>query len=61
MLPARDGVLAVRLTAPGGNSESVSARLFDIVADAVTPAADHPTALHLWSAALLRARARQDS
>ena len=38
VLPARDGVLAVRLTAPGGNSESVSARLFDVVADAVTPA-----------------------
>lgn len=38
VLPAGDGVLAVRLTAPGGNSEDVSAQLFDVVADAVTPA-----------------------
>ena len=38
VLPARDGVLAVRLTAPGGHSEATSARLFDVVADAVTPA-----------------------
>jgi hypothetical protein len=38
VLPARDGVLAVRLTAPGGNSEPVSAELFDIVADQVTRA-----------------------
>jgi hypothetical protein len=38
VLPASDSVLAVRLTAPGGNSESVSAQLFDVVADAVTPA-----------------------
>jgi hypothetical protein len=38
VLPARDGVLAVRLTAPGGNSEGLSAELFDVVADAVTPA-----------------------
>ena len=38
VLPARDGVLAVRLTAPGGHSETVSAELFDVVADAVTPA-----------------------
>jgi len=38
VLPAGDGVLAVRLMAPAGRSESVSARLFDVVADAVTPA-----------------------
>jgi len=38
VLPAGDGVLAVRLMAPAGHSESVSARLFDVVADAVTPA-----------------------
>jgi hypothetical protein len=38
VVPAGEGVLAVRLTAPGGNSESVSARLFDVVADAVSPA-----------------------
>ena len=38
VLPARDGVLAVRLTAPGGHSEGISAQLFDVVADAVTPA-----------------------
>jgi hypothetical protein len=38
VLPAGDGVLAVRLTAPGGHSESVSAELFDVVADAVAPA-----------------------
>jgi len=38
VLPAADGVLAVRLMAPAGHSESVSARLFDVVADAVTPA-----------------------
>jgi uncharacterized membrane protein len=37
MLPAGDGVLAVRLTAPGGSSEAVSARLFDAVASQVTP------------------------
>jgi hypothetical protein len=37
VLPAGDGVLAVRLTAPGGSSESVSARLFDVVASTVTP------------------------
>ena len=39
VVPVADGgVLAVRLTAPGGSSESVSARLFDVVADAVGPA-----------------------
>lgn len=38
VLPVDDGVLAVRLTAPGGRSESVSAGLFDVVADAVEPA-----------------------
>jgi hypothetical protein len=38
VLPAGDGVLAVRLMAPAGHSERVSARLFDVVADAVTPA-----------------------
>ena len=38
VLPARDGVLAVRLTAPGGHSEGISARLFAVVADTVTPA-----------------------
>ena len=38
VLPASDGVLAVRLMAPAGHSERVSARLFDVVADAVTPA-----------------------
>jgi hypothetical protein len=37
MLPAGDGVLAVRLEAPGGSSESVSARLFDAVASQVAP------------------------
>jgi eukaryotic-like serine/threonine-protein kinase len=37
VLPAGDGVLAVRLTAPGGSSEGVSARLFDAVANQVTP------------------------
>jgi hypothetical protein len=38
VVPAGDSVLAVRLTAPGGNSEGVSAQLFDTMADAVTPA-----------------------
>jgi hypothetical protein len=38
VVPVADGVLAVRLTAPGGSSESVSAQLFDVVADAVGPA-----------------------
>lgn len=38
IVPVADGVLAVRLTAPGGSSESVSAELFDVVADAVGPA-----------------------
>jgi eukaryotic-like serine/threonine-protein kinase len=38
LLPAGDGVLAVRLTAPGGSSEAVSAKLFDVVASKVTPA-----------------------
>jgi eukaryotic-like serine/threonine-protein kinase len=37
MVPTRDGVLAVRLTTPGGNSEDVSAELFDVVADTVAP------------------------
>jgi serine/threonine protein kinase len=37
VLPAREGVLAVRLTAPGGSSEGVSARLFDAVANQVAP------------------------
>jgi hypothetical protein len=37
VLPAGDGVLAVRLEAPGGNSERVSARLFDAVASQVSP------------------------
>ena len=37
MLPTGNGVLAVRLTAPGGNSEAVSARLFDVVANQVAP------------------------
>jgi hypothetical protein len=38
VLPAGDGVLAVELTAPGGSSEEVSARLFEVVASRVTPA-----------------------
>jgi eukaryotic-like serine/threonine-protein kinase len=38
MVPARDGVLAVRLTAPGGSSEDISADLFDVVADTVSAA-----------------------
>ena len=38
MVPARDGVLAVRLTAPSGSSEDVTADLFDIVADTVSAA-----------------------
>ncbi len=39
VVPVADGgVLAVRLTAPGGSSEIVSAQLFDVVADAVGPA-----------------------
>ncbi len=38
VLPAGDGVLAVQLTAPGGSSEEISARLFDVVASRVTPA-----------------------
>jgi serine/threonine protein kinase len=37
VLPAGTGVLAVRLTAPGGSSEAVSARLFDVVANQVAP------------------------
>ena len=37
VLPAGEGVLAVRLTAPGGSSEGVSARLFDAVASQVAP------------------------
>ena len=37
MLPTANGVLAVRLTAPGGSSEAVSARLFDVVANQVAP------------------------
>jgi hypothetical protein len=37
VLPAGDGVLAVRMTAPGGSSEAVSERLFDQVASQVTP------------------------
>jgi hypothetical protein len=37
VLPAGDGVLAVQLTAPGGSSEEVSARLFDVVASQVAP------------------------
>jgi serine/threonine protein kinase len=37
MVPARDGVLAVRLSAPGGRSEDVSAELFEVVADTVSP------------------------
>ena len=35
VLPTGKGVLAVRLTAPGGSSEGVSARLFDAVASQV--------------------------
>jgi hypothetical protein len=38
VLPAGAGVLAVRLTAPGGHSEEVSRQLFDAVADKVAPA-----------------------
>ena len=38
VVPAGDGVLAVRLTAPGGHSEGVSAGLFDVVAGKVAPA-----------------------
>jgi serine/threonine protein kinase len=38
VLPAGDGVLAVRLTAPGGHSEDLSRQLFDVVAGQVTPA-----------------------
>jgi hypothetical protein len=38
LLPAGDGVLAVRLTAPGGSSETVSARLFEVLAGGVAPA-----------------------
>jgi hypothetical protein len=38
LLPAGDGVLAVRLTAPGGSSESISARLFEVLAGGVAPA-----------------------
>jgi hypothetical protein len=37
VLPAQQGVLAVRLEAPGGSSEKVSARLFDAVASQVAP------------------------
>jgi hypothetical protein len=37
VLPAGDGVLAVRLEAPGGSSERVSERLFDAVASQVSP------------------------
>jgi hypothetical protein len=37
VLPVGDGVLAVRLEAPGGSSESVSERLFDAVASQVAP------------------------
>jgi tRNA A-37 threonylcarbamoyl transferase component Bud32 len=37
VLPVGDGVLAVRLEAPGGSSESVSERLFDTVASQVAP------------------------
>ena len=35
VLPTGKGVLAVRLTAPSGSSEGVSARLFDVVASQV--------------------------
>jgi serine/threonine protein kinase len=38
VLPAGDGVLAVRLTAPGGRSEELSRQLFEVVAGQVTPA-----------------------
>ena len=37
VVPTPDGVLAVRLAAPGGRSEGVSAELFDAVADRVIP------------------------
>ena len=37
-VPAGDGVLAVRLTAPGGSSENVTAELFEIVAGRISPA-----------------------
>jgi eukaryotic-like serine/threonine-protein kinase len=37
VLPTADGVLAVRMTAPGGSSEPVSERLFDAVASQVAP------------------------
>jgi serine/threonine protein kinase len=37
VLPTGNGVLAVRLTAPSGSSEGVSARLFDAVASQVAP------------------------
>jgi serine/threonine protein kinase len=39
LLPAGDGVLVVRLTAPGGSSEGVSARLFEVLASGVAPTA----------------------
>ena len=54
VLPARDGVLAVRLTAPGGSSESVSARLFDAVASQVA----RPTARVIDRARRLRSHDR---
>jgi eukaryotic-like serine/threonine-protein kinase len=38
-VPTQDGVLAVRLTAPGGSSESVTAELFENVAGRVAPIA----------------------
>jgi hypothetical protein len=37
VLPTGGGVLAVRLTAPAGSSEDVSAKLFDAVASQVAP------------------------
>jgi serine/threonine protein kinase len=39
VVPAGDRVFAVRLTAPRGRSEDVSAQLFDVVAGAVIPTA----------------------
>jgi hypothetical protein len=39
VVPTGDGVLVVRLNAPGGSSEDVSAELFDAVADTVAPTA----------------------
>jgi len=39
ILPAADGVWVVRLTAPGGNTEAVSAGLFERLAGGFVPPA----------------------